>query len=116
MNTCNFTFGTETTSTAAHIATLRTGIANKSELLRSVAFSLGFPSYFGGNWDALDECIRDLSWLPEGDVVLKHPDLPLAHDLSSLSTYSFILKGAVEKFSGNERLGYWSCFPRKRRA
>ena len=23
------------------------------------------PDYFGGSWDALDGCMRDLSWLPE---------------------------------------------------
>jgi len=25
---------------------------------------LQFPWYFGENWPAFDECIRDLSWLP----------------------------------------------------
>ena len=36
----------------------------KEELLSAVAGALEFPGYFGGNWDALDECLRDLSWLP----------------------------------------------------
>jgi hypothetical protein len=29
-----------------------------------------FPWYFGGNWDALEECLADLSWLPAKTYVL----------------------------------------------
>jgi hypothetical protein len=29
-----------------------------------------FPPYFGANWDALDECLSDLDWLPARSRVL----------------------------------------------
>ena len=34
------------------------------ELLSEFAFRFQFPAYFGRNWDALTDCLTDLSWLP----------------------------------------------------
>ncbi len=31
---------------------------------------LKLPSYFGGNWDALTDCLRDLNWLKGAGFVL----------------------------------------------
>jgi RNAse (barnase) inhibitor barstar len=31
--------------------------------LREFSEVLGFPSYFGFNWNALSDCLTDLSWL-----------------------------------------------------
>jgi hypothetical protein len=33
-------------------------------LLADLGKALRFPDYYGDNWDALDECLRDLEWLP----------------------------------------------------
>lgn len=37
-------------------------ITDKTALLRKIASSLGFPDWFGENWDALEDCLTDLSW------------------------------------------------------
>lgn len=40
------------------------GVGSKAELLRRCGDALRAPEWFGGNWDALADVLRDLSWLP----------------------------------------------------
>ena len=42
----------------------------KADFLKIVAGSLGFPAYFGMNWDALSDCLTDMSWKPASGYVL----------------------------------------------
>ncbi len=93
-----FVFDQRSEIAAAIRAELSAGIESKHDLLTQVATALAFPSYFGGNWDAFEECICDLSWLPPGDVVIVHQDLPLGHDSDGRSTYLAILRDAVENW------------------
>ena len=50
---------------------------DKRDLLDRFAAALRFPSWFGYNWDAMHDCLTDLSWLPASAyrVVLSHPAL-----------------------------------------
>lgn len=93
-----FIFNKQGKENVVHRAELPGGIKSEGALLDALSVALQFPDYFGGNWNALDECLRDLSWLPPGDVMLSHQDLPLAGDRASLSTYLSILHDAVESW------------------
>ncbi|MEW2138136.1 barstar family protein [Streptomyces sp. NPDC005409] len=40
------------------------GVRGKAELMARCGDALRLPDWFGGNWDALADAVRDLSWLP----------------------------------------------------
>lgn len=107
-----FTFNERALPTPlAVVATVRAGILTKSDLLEDVAQCLRFPDYFGGNWDALEECVRDLSWLPPGAVVLRHDDLPLPGDAVALGTYLAVLGDAVMRWNQSPGRSLVVVFP-----
>lgn len=99
MEGSSFQFGAEPTASAVAIAEVPPGLSTKTALLDELDHQLRFPDYFGGNWDALEECLRDFSWLPSGAVLVRHHDLPLVGEVENLKTYLSILNDAVEKWS-----------------
>jgi len=68
-------------------------IHSKKELLHFLAHELRFPKYYGMNWDALSDCLRNLDWLPERRIIIKHEGLPLL-PREILVTYLEILSDA----------------------
>jgi hypothetical protein len=75
------------------------GAADKEALLARLALALGFPDWFGGNWDALEDCLADLSWRGgAGHVLLieRHGELPL----DDLGVLIDILQAAAEHWAG----------------
>lgn len=44
-------------------------LIDKDGLLAALGWALEFPDYYGGNWDALEECLTDMSWRP-GAIIL----------------------------------------------
>jgi hypothetical protein len=45
-------------------------VGGKPALLESIAKALDFPDWFGHNWDALEDCLTDLSWRKAAGHVL----------------------------------------------
>lgn len=106
-----FIFGDEAKPRVAYRAELCDGLQTRTSLLRALSSALRFLDYFGANWDALDECIRDLSWLPDGDVMLSHEDLPLTQDRVALLTYLSILQSAVAEWHADGTRKFLLQFP-----
>jgi len=78
------------------------GAAGKEALLARLAQALGFPEWFGGNWDALEDCLADLSWRAgAGHVLLieRPGDLPL----DDLGVLIDVLAAAAEHWRGRGR-------------
>lgn len=82
-----------------HLVRVTRETDNKSLLLRLISAALRFPEYFGFNWDALDECLADLSWLAPGEVVIWHEAVPLSSEPQELSRYLAVLKNAQQDLS-----------------
>lgn len=46
-------------------------VGSKPAFLRRAADALGFPDYFGANWDAFYDCITDFGWHPAPGYLLR---------------------------------------------
>ena len=77
------------------VARIPGNISDKQRLLEVIATELRFPKYFGFNWDALDECLADLSWLEEPGVYLWHDDIPLLSRPADARSYLRVLIGVM---------------------
>ncbi|MFN8482985.1 MAG: barstar family protein [Anaerolineae bacterium] len=61
-------------------------IDNVNTLLQRLAQVFEFPSYFGFNWNALKDCLADMSWRPAQGYILifPHPEGLGKQDLQDL--------------------------------
>lgn len=81
---------------------------SKADLLDRLAAALAFPEWFGHNWDALADCLGDLSWLPAPGYVLllEHAAGLRAHDPDTLDNALEILREASEAWAA-EQVPFW---------
>jgi hypothetical protein len=56
----------------------------KEALLERLAMAMAFPAWFGGNWDATEDCLADLSWRGNGPHVLLFAEARPSPDLRVL--------------------------------
>jgi RNAse (barnase) inhibitor barstar len=83
-------------------------------LFAEFARALEFPDYFGHNWDALEECLADLEWLPTKGYILLITDAAsvLSNDETEFETLLEILRDAGEAWgSGQAGMGARGAIP-----
>ncbi|MCG7366329.1 barstar family protein [Pantoea sp. ACRSH] len=89
-------------------------ISNTDELLRFLYYLLWFPGYFGFNWNALEDCLRDFSWVSEEKIIIVHDALPnISND--DLKIYLEILRDTVLDWYGYEQHTLKVVFQKKDR-
>ncbi len=82
---------------------------SKDELMRRFASVLEFPEDFGGNWDALADCLGDLSWLAAKGYVLglQHSQDYRAHSRHDYATLVSVLEDAADAWRG-QGVPFWT--------
>jgi RNAse (barnase) inhibitor barstar len=74
------------------------GVRDKRTLMARCDEEFALPSYFGHNWDALQDCLTDLSWVPATCgylVVYDHWQELADSDPSAYATLLEIFEAAV---------------------
>jgi RNAse (barnase) inhibitor barstar len=87
-------------------------INSKDQLFTELNDKLMLPEYFGFNWDALSDCLRDFHWIEQKGIVLIHDDVPKI-DESTLYTYLKILDKAAQDWKEGEEHYFEIVFSEK---
>lgn len=86
------------------------GCSDKPGLLANIARALEFPEFFGHNWDALGDCLTDLSWLEHPAPMLIFDGLEnlTRRDPVSLATLHAVLVDSASFARNHQRR--WFAF------
>jgi len=87
------------------------GLDNKSHVLSWYSNALSFPGYFGFNWDAFDECLRDLSWIEERKIIIRHDDVPLGESPPDQKIYIKVLARVAREWKSYDAREVIVVFP-----
>ncbi len=83
-------------------------ITSENELLDFYYTKFEFP-YFGFNWDALWDCLADLDWIKQRNIIIYHQKLPKLEG-RDLKIYLSILYDAIEHWKKYEEHNFEVCF------
>lgn len=100
----------------AGLAVFRIDISDagdKKAFLDRIAKALQFPDWFGYNWDALNDCLQDLEWLPVRTgyvLIFEHGDLFAAGHEQDFETAIDVFRAASEYWKAGGR-PFWVFLP-----
>ena len=84
-------------SRGTELSLVKVRYAEKQALLKNLAAALDFPDWFGENWDALEDCLTDLSWRKAAGHVLLFDEVKPGDDLGVLID---VLRSSAEFWAG----------------
>ncbi len=88
------------------------GCTGKDDAIARIAAALGFPAWFGRNWDALADSLGDLSWLPAPGylLLLTGTEAWRAADPETFDTLASILEDTAARWAA-DRVPFWALLP-----
>ena len=88
------------------------GCTDKAQVLQRFAGALDFPDWFGGNWDALADCLDDLSWRPADGYVLwlEHAQAWRDADEAGFATLVELADGVAASWA-QDGVPFWLLLP-----
>jgi RNAse (barnase) inhibitor barstar len=93
------------------LAIIDANVRGKEDLLKELHNKLQLPSYFGFNWDALLDCLRDFHWIQNKGIVLIHTVIPHIEE-NDLKTYLEILNDAIQDWQTDDEHYLEVIFPK----
>jgi len=94
----------------AFVVQIPAGLTSADALLQILFERARLPGYFGFNWDALSDCLRDLHWVACRQVVLWHADVPRL-SREELRTYFDVLAECVASWAPGDAHSLKVVFP-----
>jgi RNAse (barnase) inhibitor barstar len=85
-------------------------ITDARQLLVELNKRLSFPGYFGFNWNALSDCMRDFHWVSQRHIFLVHEDLPALSN-ADLMQYIEVLDESVLSWKTKKNHSLVVVFP-----
>lgn len=93
------------------------GATDRQTLFGRFSDAFGFPEWFGRNWDAMEDCLTDLSWRPDADrlVVIEGGAELLEHAPIEAEMLLEVLRASAAQWreAGPRFVALWLDAPRE---